>query len=115
MAQVATCLICDGKGEVEGYSTLHPEVLPCHGCGGKGWVTVHESMSEIPSIRDPEADPARIPHTRLDTPFGHKVEGCPECHGMGVIEPNHHLFGRFLRLQHPSCPNCAGTGQITIT
>jgi len=48
MAHAEKCLICNGSGQLEWLSddtscrgTVH---ATCHGCGGKGWVTVPDDV-----------------------------------------------------------------------
>ena len=40
MSHAEICPICQGKGEVLGKK--------CYGCGGKGWVTVHDQYPVHP-------------------------------------------------------------------
>jgi len=50
MAHVEKCPVCEGRGYVQhldnpglaGTQTAHN--VPCHGCGGKGWVTVEDGL-----------------------------------------------------------------------
>lgn len=39
-----TCPVCNGKGKIKenqgSYTTLPEQYNICHGCGGKGWLTV---------------------------------------------------------------------------
>ena len=37
------CPVCNGKGRIYGgYESGTEPLETCHGCGGKGWVEVHE-------------------------------------------------------------------------
>ncbi len=68
MSHAQTCPICEGRGtktearrweDGDGRIT-YPRPLPCHGCGGKGWVTVEDGQhirvvpATIPIIEDPD-------------------------------------------------------------
>ena len=39
-----TCPVCHGKGKIqkkdEGYTPSRPKEVACHGCFGRGWITV---------------------------------------------------------------------------
>ncbi|MBI9078339.1 MAG: hypothetical protein JEY79_17230 [Pseudodesulfovibrio sp.] len=59
MAHAEICPVCMGRGT---YATAKPETSTtvtttervCHGCGGKGWVTV-EAKPKYEITRDPNA------------------------------------------------------------
>jgi DnaJ-class molecular chaperone len=64
MAKLGVCPICNGTGTVRGYNPLNrgPVQIHCHGCSGRGWVTVHEPISDgIPAMKDPGGGLNRIP------------------------------------------------------
>ena len=46
MSHAEVCPICHGTGKVEDYEdfldTTAPLERTCHGCGGKGWVSVDD-------------------------------------------------------------------------
>lgn len=48
MSHAERCPVCNGSGKVKTgdlYSTIGLyEFLPCHGCGGCGWVTVQDQF-----------------------------------------------------------------------
>ena len=44
MAHAERCPICHGKGKThisEGTTSSEPEMI-CHGCNGRGWITVQD-------------------------------------------------------------------------
>ncbi|MCJ7828416.1 MAG: hypothetical protein MUP81_01585 [Dehalococcoidia bacterium] len=47
----ARCPVCYGTGKytdpLDPMSTAVPMPRTCHGCAGKGWVEVHEDVSEV--------------------------------------------------------------------
>jgi hypothetical protein len=44
MTHAEKCPVCGGSGKIapfnDGSSTVIPQPVTCHGCGGLGWVTV---------------------------------------------------------------------------
>lgn len=40
--QAVICPVCDGSGKYKKLGEYEEKV--CHGCGGKGWVEVHEQL-----------------------------------------------------------------------
>ena len=46
MSKAQTCPVCMGKGKVYNSESLEKtyqeKEKTCHGCGGKGWVTVQD-------------------------------------------------------------------------
>jgi hypothetical protein len=42
MAHSELCPVCKGSGVFDGRT--------CHGCGGSGWVTVHDGVKYAPPI-----------------------------------------------------------------
>lgn len=52
MAHAERCPICNGQGKIRKDSVLdwepNPnrawEMMPCHGCGGVGWITVYDEI-----------------------------------------------------------------------
>lgn len=88
--QAVLCPVCNGRGKLppqENFTGYYE--IPCHGCGGKGWVsvlTIFISMSEDePFIIDP--DP-RVPLDDNLKSFYIK-KGYDVCHtcGHGRDEP----------------------------
>ena len=52
MNHAEKCPVCYGKGEVSEasqypYLTSGTSIVTCHGCGGKGWVTVEDNIEPI--------------------------------------------------------------------
>ena len=41
------CPVCEGSGKVPPAIPVGTETVPCHGCGGKGWVEVGEAAAPI--------------------------------------------------------------------
>lgn len=65
MAHAEKCPICNGSGKVyprtptsTGGITI-PDSDPCHGCNGKGWVEVGDTIPVFPS---PNPYPAPMPY-----------------------------------------------------
>ena len=54
MAHAQKCPICSGEGTVEkdiGHG-IGREDLTCHGCGGKGWITIQDNdQQRIPYLK----------------------------------------------------------------
>jgi len=50
MAHAEKCPVCDGSGKVK----VDDITIDCHGCAGKGWVTVHDYNT------DPRGDDSDI-------------------------------------------------------
>lgn len=45
MGHAQRCPICFGSGKVDDEATQQttcPQKRSCHGCGGKGWISVHD-------------------------------------------------------------------------
>lgn len=66
LAHAETCPVCRGKGSLLGDT--------CHGCGGKGWVTVEDSPQAIPYVTHVWTDtPRQYPPAEVwchpDTPY----------------------------------------------
>jgi len=45
------CPVCQGKGTICNHDAnmplfLHPTCPTCHGCGGRGWVEVHNGIPD---------------------------------------------------------------------
>jgi len=54
------CPVCLGKGRIPDESspgTTSPVSKPCHGCGGRGWVEVHEDYNYPPYPHPPNWEP----------------------------------------------------------
>jgi DnaJ-class molecular chaperone len=60
------CPVCKGLGT---FTRLDNSEKTCHGCGGKGWVEVHE---EIKNTVNPKLDTGR--GTWVRTPAGNLIE-----------------------------------------
>lgn len=43
------CPFCEGSGKVSPTLPIGTEMVPCHGCGGRGWVEVGESYPLCPT------------------------------------------------------------------
>lgn len=87
MAKAEKCPVCVGTGKFEG--------VPCHGCGGKGWVEVGDSYPipyplpypqpypDYPYPYYPNTDPPYYPNTSgISTPAR-----CPSCGGYPADTP----------------------------
>lgn len=52
MAHSEKCPICNGSGKVtsvnDGISTAVPMDIICHGCGGKGWIEIADTIPSFP-------------------------------------------------------------------
>ncbi len=47
MSKAVKCPVCNGKGTKDGMDENVGGTTPfCHGCSGKGWVTVLRELSE---------------------------------------------------------------------
>ncbi len=46
MAHAERCPICGGTGKVgkDSYGYTVSQIETCHGCGGLGWVTIHDDQ-----------------------------------------------------------------------
>ena len=70
MAHAEKCPICEGSGRLPlpvemGTSASRPYDKLCHGCGGKGWVSVQD---EIVTVLSPlSGDDLRWPNTTCTT------------------------------------------------
>ena len=78
------CPVCWGRGtycnhDVKMPLHLHLACPTCHGCGGKGWVTVPEDDPYVTST------PINIPNTTYD-PCWINISKCPAC-GQDKNEP----------------------------
>ena len=53
MSHTEICPVCTGTGTYtprnDGQTTNIPTPQTCHGCGGKGWVVVHDLSEFMPS------------------------------------------------------------------
>jgi len=50
MAHAEKCPVCDGSGQYE--------FRECHGCGGKGWITVEDcNLGHVPNFIQPYYTP----------------------------------------------------------
>ena len=56
MAHSEKCPVCNGTGKLEtGKLETPDDLIPCHGCGGKGWIEVSDVPCLPPSIPKAEA------------------------------------------------------------
>jgi len=66
MAHAERCPVCGGCGKIsqpnEGTSTVPPSPLLCHGCSGRGWVTVEDSPRVYPEPFSPYYWPTYLPY-----------------------------------------------------
>lgn len=44
MSHAEICPICRGKGTNRDDNASTPYTYPCHGCGGRGWITVIDPL-----------------------------------------------------------------------
>jgi DnaJ-class molecular chaperone len=52
MVHAELCPVCQGRGVVASPKPLETgKEIPCHGCGGTGWVTVQDSNTPIPQVK----------------------------------------------------------------
>jgi DnaJ-class molecular chaperone len=63
MARAELCPVCGGLGKVAAdmHSTDAAD-QECHGCSGKGWVTVDDTISYPGGIPYPNIDPVSNPY-----------------------------------------------------
>ena len=70
MAHAEKCPVCNGIGRTEyvegGSGTTVRKSQPCHGCGGKGWIEVGDT---IPSPTPFEINPAPMPYLPPYSPY----------------------------------------------
>lgn len=50
MAHAEKCPICEGTGTLELEAGAIRNSRPCHGCDGKGWVGVSDTLPEARSV-----------------------------------------------------------------
>jgi len=103
MAHAELCPVCSGSGKtLKGHvgTAIHQEKQVCHGCGGKGWVTVGTEYPR-PSLTPTDDGPGclsvnGIPQLAfgesvcrncLGTGYGDEEEQCSDCNGTGRIRP----------------------------
>lgn len=57
MAHGEICPVCKGSGKIvpvnNGVTTAVPQPKTCHGCYGKGWIIVPDSIMETKLITNP--------------------------------------------------------------
>ena len=44
MSHAEKCPLCLGSGQIQEWDTLGQYSYQCHGCSGKGWITVEDSV-----------------------------------------------------------------------
>lgn len=59
-AKAELCPVCKGSGKYEGNT--------CHGCEGRGWLTLYILNEESQTIRLPQPSPAEIPYWLREVP-----------------------------------------------
>lgn len=70
MAHAEICPVCNGKGKVMEQPTTNPfPTKTCHGCSGKGWVTVgteYPAPIMPPPIQPDDDWPPKGPKSKFD-------------------------------------------------
>ena len=41
-ARAVKCPVCEGRGTIKNPDSTTTTEVPCHGCGGRGWVVVYD-------------------------------------------------------------------------
>jgi len=79
MTHAEKCPVCEGKGRIptEGYTVAEDDGRECHGCGGKGWVEVHDTIERTTFV--PGADPYVYPYYGPWTTFTLPDENATVC------------------------------------
>ncbi len=60
MAHAETCPLCNGSGKLQEPGSTAVMNKTCHGCGGKGWVSVED--------RQDFGDPCLVPYPWMSSP-----------------------------------------------
>jgi len=64
MAHAEKCPICEGRGRLRTFEGDTESLSPCHGCDGKGWVSVQD---EIVTVLSPlSIEPVMPPNSTGD-------------------------------------------------
>ena len=79
MAHAEKCPICEGKGKIPRLDGWNCHEDACHGCDGKGWVSVFDEIINIPSVLSIE--PIMPPNSTGDNPFEWTTYTTPETTG----------------------------------
>ena len=56
MSHAQRCPICLGEGEIrenDVVCTMGPQLKTCHGCGGRGWITIQDPYPSPTTLTPP--------------------------------------------------------------